>query len=167
MFNKIAAAAFLAFVAGSALADDASRFYAGGDIGVLKSEGFAERETGYGAFAGYQINSTFAAEGAYRRLASYRNGWDNMDYSLKVDQFALSVVASAPLSEKTRIYGRLGFARTIHHYHGDIETRLYNSRGLPGVGVAYRFTPTVSGRLELQQPFSETYNLVAGVAFHF
>lgn len=154
MFKKIAITATLAMLASSAFA--AGPFYAGADFGSTKADGFSDRENGYGAFVGYTFHENFAVEGAYRRLADADGE--------TIDQAAVSVVGTLPLSNGFNVFGRLGYNRLEAKYAGGKETE---SKALYGVGVGYAFTPTISGRIEFQKPSSDSHNVSAGIAFAF
>jgi OOP family OmpA-OmpF porin len=154
MFKKIAIAATLAMLASSSFA--AGPFYAGADVGSTKVDGFSDRETSYGAFVGYNFHQNFAVEGAYRRLADFGDE--------TVDQAAVSVVGTLPLSNGFNVFGRLGYNRIEAKYDGGKDSE---SKAVYGVGVGYAFTPTVSGRIEVQQPHSDVTNISAGVVFRF
>lgn len=149
------------------MAADQPYFYAGADIGTTKGEGSSERKSGYGAFAGYQINSTFALEGGYRRVVHYDASFDVYNYHVRIDQLALSVLGSIPLNQGLSLYGRLGYNRLNFSARGDLNEKIHETEPLLGVGLAYSFTPTVSARLELQRPIREVVSLNAGVSFRF
>jgi hypothetical protein len=167
VFNKIALAASLALLSSAAFAADAPYFYAGGDIGTTKGDGDPDRETGYGAFAGYQINPTFAVEAGFRRLVDTDSSFDGNNYQVTADQVALSALGSIPVCENTRLYARLGFNRVTSKARGDINGSFSDNRVLLGAGVSYSFSPTIAARLELQRPVKDVLNLSAGVSFRF
>jgi OmpA-OmpF porin, OOP family len=167
VFSQIAIVASFALLSSAALAADAPYFYAGGDIGTTKGEGDPRRETGYGAFAGYQINPTFAVEAGYRRLVDADSGFDGYNYRVKTDQASLSVVAGMPVASTTRLFARLGANHLTSKARGDINASISETRLLLGAGVAVSFSDTVAARLELQRPVKEVLNLSAGVSFRF
>jgi OmpA-OmpF porin, OOP family len=163
MFKKIAIAASLAILSSAAMAADAPHFYAGGDVGSTKLEG-ADRETSFGGFVGYQFNQNFALEGGIRRLADVDIGAGNV----KANQYSISGVGTVPLSNGFNVFGRLGYNRLNIKASGpggslseDEDEILY------GAGVGYKFSETVSGRLEVQKPESDVTNVSVGVAFRF
>ena len=157
MLKKIAAAAALAIVASTAVAAEAPAFYIGADVGSTKLDGFDDRETGYGVFAGYQINQTYAIEANYRMLADVDGA--------EADQFGLSAIATLPLSSGFNVYGRLGYNRAELTGAGSFSRK--ESGVLYGVGLGYEFSPTVAARLEVQKPTSDVTNVSAGVSFSF
>ena len=164
VFKKIALAATLAFVASSSFAANGTPFYAGADVGSTKIDGYSDRETGYGAFIGYQINPAFAVEVGYRRLADF----DLASGDLTVDQAAVSVIGSMPLGSGFSLFGRLGYNRleakaSARGFSASENT----STGLFGVGASYAITPAISARIELQRPSSDSTNFSAGIAFQF
>jgi OOP family OmpA-OmpF porin len=172
MFKTISAAAVFALVSGFAFAAPPQPFYAGGDIGTTKVDGDSHRETGFGGFVGYKLNDQFAIEAGYRRLADTDIG--NVG-SVSIDQASVSVVGTYPLSNGFSVFGRVGYNRVKAKY--DVEwgtgpgesmnSSVSESHGLYGIGLGYAFSPTISGRIEVQRPTSDSTNLSAGVAFSF
>lgn len=161
MIKKIVIAATLAILGTSAMAaNGAPNIYVGGDIGSTKYKGFDDRETSSGAFAGYNFNETFALEAGYRVLADFD--------TTKVTQASLSMVATAPISPGFNVYGRLGYNRLEEKTEIlSINDTEHDSSFLYGVGLSYDFTPTISGRVEVQKPNSDLTNVSAGIAFKF
>ncbi len=158
MFKKIAVAATLAILSSAAFAADA-QMYAGADVGRTKIDGFSDRETSYGAFLGYQFNPNVGIEAGYRRLADFTVSNTNVT----LDQVALSVVGTMPLSSGFSVFGRLGY----NHITATGNSTAATSGGLYGIGMGYDFTPTVTARLEVQKPSSDSSNFSAGVSFKF
>jgi OmpA-OmpF porin, OOP family len=167
VFIKIALAASFALLSSAAMAADAPHFYAGGDIGTTKGDGDSHRETGYGAFAGYQINAGLAVETGYRRLVDTDQSYEGSNYNVKTDQFSVSVLGSVPVAANTRVFARLGANQVRVKTRGDIAFSDSETRLLMGAGVSYSFSDTVSARLELQRPVKDVLNLSAGVSFRF
>lgn len=164
MLKKIAAAAALAIVASTAVAADAPAFYVGADIGQTKIDDADDNETSYGMFAGYQVNEMFAVEANYRVLADFAF----LGADLKTTQTGLSAIASMPLSNNFSVYGRLGYNRIDVEASGPLGTADADESGvLYGVGLGYAFTPTVSARVEVQKPTSDSTNFSAGLSFKF
>jgi len=163
MFKKIAIAASLAILSSAAMAADQPYFYAGGDLGSTKLEDY-DRETSYGAFGGYQFNQHFALEAGIRRLgeADFTGG------SVKGNQYSLSGIGTIPLSNGFSVFGRLGYNRvnSKERLLGASRT-IREDEVLYGAGVGYKFSETVSGRLEVQKPHSDITNISAGVSFRF
>ncbi len=52
----------LALVSTATLAAAPTPFYVGADLGSMSANGYDDRETGYGLFAGYQIMDALAVE---------------------------------------------------------------------------------------------------------
>jgi opacity protein-like surface antigen len=153
MMKKIVAAAALALVASSSFAGTPGTMYVGGDIGETKFDGVNDRENSYGAFVGYNFHQNFAIEGGYRSLASD----DNAD----VEQVAVSVVGTLPLSAGFGVFGRLGFN------HLSADNAESEDKAVYGVGVSYNFSNKISGRVEYQKPHSDVSNISVGVAYQF
>jgi hypothetical protein len=163
MFKKIAIAATLAILSSAAMAADQPYFYAGGDVGSTKIDGF-DRETSFGGFGGYQINENFGVEAGIRRLADT----DYAGVDVKVDQIAISAIGTIPLSNGFNVYGRLGYNRLSAKASGvGGSATEHENKALYGVGLGYSFSPVVMGRLEVQKPSSDVTNISAGVSFRF
>ncbi|MFC0252134.1 outer membrane beta-barrel protein [Massilia consociata] len=168
MFKNIAAAAALVVASSTAFAAQPGTFYAGGDVGKTKLENQSGRATSAGAFIGYNFHQNFAVEAGYRRLGDYDFHAFGVHGDVNVDQAALSLVGTLPLSSGFNLFGRVGYNRlevegSANGYHAKDSV----SKALIGVGVGYAFTPTISARIELQRPASDTHNVSAGVAFQF
>lgn len=161
MIKKIVIAATLAILGTSAMAQNgAPQIYVGGDIGTTKYKGFDDRETSSGAFAGYNFNQTFALEAGYRVLADFDD--------TKVTQASLSMIATAPISPGFNVYGRLGYNRLEEKTRVlSVNDTEHDSSAVYGAGLTYDFTPTITGRVEVQKPNSNLTNFSAGVAFKF
>jgi opacity protein-like surface antigen len=163
MFKKIAIAASLAILSSAAMAADQPYFYAGGDLGSTKVEG-ADRETSFGGFAGYQFNENFALEAGIRRLGKAEFG----SADIKVNQYSLSGVGTIPLSNGFSVFGRLGYNRVdVKASAFGVSDSDHDDEVLYGVGVGYKFSETISGRVEVQKPHSDITNVSVGVAFRF
>lgn len=168
MIKQIAAAAALAILSSTAVAADRAPIYVGADFGTTKIDNVDDRSSSYGIFAGYQLSPQFAIEAGFRRLADYdlRVGTANGDVTL--DQTALSVIGTLPLSSGFNVYGRLGYnhlkAKASLAGFGGSDSE---SGVLYGIGLGYTFSDTVSGRVEIQRPSSDSSNLSAGISFAF
>ncbi|MFL6658263.1 MAG: porin family protein [Massilia sp.] len=168
MLKKIALAASLLIAAGAASATEPGHWYAGGDFGSTKLSGESHRETGYGAFGGYQFTDMIAVEGNLRRIADNDETFVGVNYSTKVNQIAVSAIGTLPLSSGFSVFGRLGINRISQDTTGGGDSfKDHAVRGLYGIGVAYNFTPAVAMRLELQKPHSDLTSLNAGLSFSF
>ncbi|NHZ93972.1 outer membrane beta-barrel protein [Massilia sp. CCM 8733] len=164
VFKKIALAAALAVMASSSFAAEANKFYVGGDFGTTKVDDYSDRETGYGAFVGYNITPTIAVEAGYRRLASFEEYRTDVTF----DQAAISVIGSIPLSSGFGLYGRLGYNRLeAKASGGGFSESESTNKALFGFGATYAFTPAISGRIEVQRPSGDLTNFSAGVSFQF
>jgi OOP family OmpA-OmpF porin len=159
MFKQIAAAAALVIASSSAIAQEAPKFYVGGEFSSTESDG--ERESGFGGFAGYKFNQNIAVEAGYNRLAKIEG--------VKIDQTILSVVGTLPLSNGFNVFGRLGYndlkaSVSEDGFSGSVKL---DDGVVYGAGIGYEFSPVVSGRLEVQKPVSDATKIAAGVSFHF
>jgi OmpA-OmpF porin, OOP family len=172
MLRKIAAGAALVLVTSMAMADDAPHFYGGADLLTSRLRYETSRESGYGLFAGYQFNPTFGLEVGSRSLVDIRRrfsepvpGW----YRIEMRQVAISGTAAIPLTEKLKLFSRLGYNRvTFRNSHSfGMRHRDHYETVLYGVGLKYDFTPAIAGRIELQKPAGYMSTLSAGVSFSF
>jgi OOP family OmpA-OmpF porin len=168
MFKKIAIAAALAIVTSSSFAADKPFFYAGADVGSSKFDDLSDRQNSFGGFVGYSFNQNIAIEAGYRRLADFDLNYGNTKVGVTLDQAAVSVVGTLPLSNGFNVFSRLGYNRlnatgSVSGFKAADST----SGVLLGIGAGYTFTPTVSARLELQKPSSDSTNVSAGVSFKF
>jgi predicted porin len=160
MLKKIVAAAALAVMASSSFAGTPGTLYGGLDVGSTKVDGISGKETSFGGFVGYNFHQNFALEGGFRRLAAYDVGSEE----LTLDQTALSVVGSVPLSQGFNVFGRLGY----NHLKADSNFGGASDSGvLYGVGLGYNFSEKVSGRVEFQKPSSDSSNVSVGIAYQF
>ena len=168
MFKKIAFAASLAIMACSASAQDRPSFYAGADVGSTELDGISDRQNSFGAFVGYQINTNFAAEVGYRRLADFDVKFGANNVGITLDQAAVSMLGILPLSSGFNVYGRLGYNRLEAKGRAGYSSATDSTSGaLYGVGVGYSFTPTISARLEAQKPSSDSSNVAASLSLKF
>jgi len=164
MFKKLVVAAALAALASSAFAADAKGFYGGLDVGMNKVDNLDGSKIGLGTFLGYSFNQYVALELGYRQLGE----WHVNGGTVKLSETHVSVVGSYPLNSQFDIYGRLG------HDNPQVDSTVpgatYNhdlSGGFFGAGLSYKFTPTISGRIEAQQPTKDSTNVNVAVVFKF
>jgi len=166
VFKKIAVAATFAILSTGALAagEAQSYWYGGADIGTSKLDNYDERKGGFGVFLGYQFNPYIGVEGTYRRLADF----EYAGRDVKADQTGVSAIGTLPLRGGFSLFGRLGYNRV------EFNDRAANYREggsdhkvLVGFGAAYNFSEDVSGRVEVQRPYTDVTNLSAGISFRF
>lgn len=170
MFKKFAVAAALAAMASSAFAVGPTGFYGGVDAGSTHVDNINDHGTSFGALMGYGVNPNVAFEFGYRRLGNWDiHGGPFDSGTLKIDQIQLTVVGSYPLTPQLDIFGRGGFNDLSTEWSARGQTYNPDSKGgtLYGVGLAYHFTPTVSGRVEFQKPSSDSTNVSLGVVVKF
>ncbi|WP_322404010.1 outer membrane beta-barrel protein [Massilia luteola] len=164
MFKKFAIAATLALAASSSFAAGPSGYYAGLDVGSTKIDNLDGNQTGVGGFLGYGFNRFVAVELGYRQLGS----WDFGPVEVTAKQTHVSVVGSYPLAPQFDIYGRLGYnSLRAEASYGGYKYGDDTNGALYGVGLNYHFTPTISGRVEVQKPSSDSTNYGAGIVFKF
>lgn len=169
MFKKIAFAAALAIVTSSSFAADKPFFYAGADVGSTKIDGLSDRQTSFGGFVGYSFNQNIAVEAGYRRLADFDLFvGNNTSVGVTLDQTAVSAIGTLPLGSGFNVFGRLGYNRVnATGSTSGFQAADSTSGVLYGIGAGYAFSPTVSARLELQKPSSDSTNVSVGVSFKF
>jgi opacity protein-like surface antigen len=169
MFKKIAIAAALAIVASSSFAADVRpSFYAGADVGNTKFDGISGRHNSFGGFLGYNFNQNIAVEAGYRRLGDFDLNVNGSNVNTTVDQAAVSVIGTLPLSSGFNVFSRVGYNKL------DAKASISNfsatdsdSGVLLGIGAGYAFNDKVSARVEYQKPASDTTNLSVGVSVKF
>lgn len=166
MFKKVAIAVAMAVIASSSFAADAPKFYAGVDSGRTEIEGM-EGGLSFGGFVGYQFQTNFAVEGSYRVL----NGFAPLEPD--IDQLAISVIGSVPLSSNFGAYARLGY-NDVKVKNGcktaqSILCRNFeSSRGvLVGLGVGYVLSPKITARAEIQRASDDLTSFSVGLAYGF
>jgi hypothetical protein len=159
MFKQFAVAATLAFVAASSFA--APTAYYGGSA---KFDDLGGSQVGAGAFVGYGFNTSVAVELGYRELGKF----DLFGADVPIHQTQVSVVGSLPLNAQFDIYGRVGYNalrgsadHNYGHYTVTGDTRLI------GIGVAARFAPNLTGRVELQGMAKGATYVGVGVVYQF
>jgi len=164
MYKKFAVAAALAAVASSACAGESKGFYGGLDIGSSKVDIFEGNKTSTGGFVGYSFNQYVALELGYRQLGK----WSINGGTVKLNQTHFSVIGSYPLSPEFDIYGRYG--RDSMHFDSSVPNATfigYSDGGFFGAGLNYKFTSTISGRVEVQEPAKGATNYGVGIVFKF
>jgi OOP family OmpA-OmpF porin len=174
MFKQIAVGAVFALASSLASAAEAPAFYAGVDATSTKMKGFdRDHDNGAGAFIGYAFNEFVAVEAGYHRLADTTvfvaqtpAGQEGVD--LRVSQKSISVLGTLPLSNGFSAFGRLGYNRIEEKSGFSLRSYTYTEKkALFGAGVAYAFTPAISGRIEVRKPHSDFTTVAAGVALKF
>lgn len=168
-----------ALLASAAAPSFASNFYLLADAGQSKfsidvEEATVSRtETVLSLGVGYNLNSTFALELAYRNLGELDGReefyYDNGNYGVVTDtteisSLQLSVIGSLPLSEKVAIYGRLGIAdlkvknteKAVgsfdgERFQGTESSSVSKNRALVGVGLNYALGSAFALRAEYSQ----------------
>jgi OOP family OmpA-OmpF porin len=170
MFKKFAVAAALAATASSAFAAGPTGFYGGVDAGSTHVDNINVHGTSFGGLLGYGVNPSVAFEFGYRRLGSWDVHGGAFDGgTAKIEQFQLTVVGFYPLTPQLDIFGRGGFSDLFTDWSARGRTDMNDNGGgtMYGVGLAYHFTPTVSGRVEFQKPSSDSSNVSLGVVVKF
>ena len=164
MFKKLAIAAALAAVASSACAAESKGFYGGLDVGSTKVDNLDGNKTSAGGFLGYGFNQYVALELGYRELGK----WNINGGTIKLGQTHLSVVGTYPLSPEFAIFGRLG--NDAVRVDSSVQGATFNDHPggvFFGAGLNYKFTPTISGRAEIQKPTRDSTNYGVGIVFKF
>ncbi|WP_198116297.1 outer membrane beta-barrel protein [Massilia rhizosphaerae] len=164
MFKKLAIAATLALAASLSFAAAPTGYYGGLDVGSAKIDNFKDSKAGAGGFLGYGFNRFVAIELGYRQLGS----WNIGGADVTATQAHVSVVGFFPLAPQFDIYGRLGYnSLRAKASYGGFSYGDDTNGGLYGVGLNYDFTPTVSGRAEVQKPSSDSTYYGVGIVVKF
>jgi OOP family OmpA-OmpF porin len=153
----------------------ADNFYVFGDVGQSTiafdaNDGFTNEKSDktYSLGAGYEFNQFFAVELAYRDLGnvtsrdSYTQSGVNYNdtYKTSAAAYQASVVASLPISDVLKIYGRLGLAEVDLEYDdssvgGGIawekSSTQSGTKGLFGLGASYDVSSQIALRAEYSQ----------------
>ncbi len=168
MFKKIAFAATLAILSASSFAAENPAFYAGADVGATKLDGLSDRETSFGGFIGYQFHQNIAVELGYRSLADFDTTYSGTKVGVKVNQTALSLVGTLPLSNGFNVFGRVGYN------HLEVKASVpgftaaeSDNKAMYGVGVGYAFNAKIAARVEVQKPSSDSRNVNIAVSYKF
>lgn len=163
MFTKYLTAAVLSLAASAAFAM-APGPYVGVNVASTRIDDLDDSKTGYGAFVGYGINSTFAFEIGYRQ----HGDWDFNGTEVKMRQTEFTVLGALPLSKRLDLYARVGYGyarieadRGGYRGEGSLDSAIY------GVGLGYAITPHLSGRVELQKPASDITSTIASLVWKF
>lgn len=166
MLKKILAAAALVAASSGAVAAEAPGLYAGIDVGSTRLDGY-KRDEGIGAFIGYKFSERIAIEAGYHGLVD--SGWDfGLSGGVTINQTAVSVLGTLPLSSGFSVYGRLGWNRLeAERDFAGFEDSISETKILYGIGLGYRFTPSFNARVEVQKPASNITRTALGVAYHF
>jgi hypothetical protein len=153
---KLAAVALALF--GSALSAHAQA-YVGGDLNTTSVDGWSD-ETSFGVYAGYEFNSNVAAELAYRKLGTFDSGLN----VVKLNMTQVSAVASLPLNDQVKIFGRLGYG--FLNVSGD---KSYNADNgvIYGAGAQFNVTKKIGIRGEFTRIASDATQLTIGVNYKF
>lgn len=165
MIKQVLAAAALAAYAATALAADNAPFYLGADVGTSKFDGLSDRQTSYGAVAGYQFNPYVGAELSYRRLGDVTVRTPTSATNGNVEQSAISVIGTLPVGNGFGLLARYG--RTQLKQHGNNVDSERGDGALFGLGVQYAYTPALALRLEAQKPAKGVDNVSASLLFNF
>lgn len=121
-------------------------FYAGLSLGYANMDAPSvfgsindDKTTVAGAFAGYQLNSTWSVEAEFTGAGKFET--DTAEG--KADTLRLSAVATLPLADALSMYGRLGVAEAFGQGKGVADDK---NRTAPtfGIGVQYDLKPEVS-----------------------
>lgn len=154
----------------------AQGFYAGGSIGLSSMEvdvnAFDGTDVGFKVFGGYRFNDYIAVEGFYTDFGEPDDGPLGID----ADAFGIEGVGIIPLSEQFELFGKLGLAAWDADFTGPGGFSDDGTDLVLGVGVAYKFSPQISARGELEYydiqadagPFDvDTYMFSVGLQFNF
>ena len=159
---------------GNAQSDADAVLARAGQTGIGSS--LAARSTGYKAMLGYRLNPTWAVEGGYVDLGSYRYNATSSGGALTADYRGTGLNASAlgffPLNGEVSVFGKLGL--TYSHLKGSGSTngiKLDNTEekaGLGyGVGGLYNLTDKLGLRAEWERLNSDITQFSVGLQVRF
>lgn len=130
--------------------------------GLSSSSSIDKHDTNYSLGVGYQFNQNFAVEGGYVDLGKFNVGStisapaaDTAHGNYKVDGWNVSAVGILPLDKGFALYGKAGFILADTKLSASSDTGATNVSGgskttvspTYGLGVSYKFTQNVDGRL--------------------
>jgi OOP family OmpA-OmpF porin len=144
--KKFAFAAAALLCATLAQAADGA-FYVGGDLGRAKfsAEGESLKKNGFGAFAGYQLNSNVAFEATVRRLGKVSEDGTSVSFNA----LQLSALGILPVAGGFTVYGRLGLGRnSLDVTDSGVNASVNKTKALLGAGLGYQFDKQLGLRLE-------------------
>lgn len=153
---KLAAVALALF--GSALSAQA-QVYVGADINTTSVDGWTDA-TSFGVYGGYEFSPYIAGEVAYRKLGTFDSGND----SIKLNMTQVSAVASLPINDQFKVYGRLGYG--FLNKSGSSSYNVDNGM-IYGVGAQFNFTKSIGVRAEYTSIASDADQVTVGVNYKF
>jgi OOP family OmpA-OmpF porin len=123
------------------------------------------RDTGYKAFAGYQLNKNFALEGGYFDLGKFgftavtanSSGPGTLNGDIKLSGVNLDAVGTAPINDRFSVFGRLGinYADAKDSFSGSGVTNpspsKHDTNYKFGLGAQYAFSPLWALRAEAER----------------
>lgn len=125
-----------------ALAQAQTGWYVGAEIGqsMIDDDGIDEDDTAFKILGGYQLNRSFAVEGAYANLFD-KDG-------VEVTAWELVAVGKFPINNQFSVFGKLGFAM----WEADAGAVDDDGTDLTyGIGVQYDFSPRLGVRAQWQR----------------
>ena len=169
MRKHVFAAAIAAALACPLLAQ-AEGFYAGGGIGrserklTIDDEGSQKKhETGYKAYAGYQVTPHFGVEAGYVDFGKIRDTEGGTSASLNTSAVYAAATGTLPLNAQFSLFAKAGVTRnhTVPKSPpGEVNatgTR-NNTAALLGIGGAYRINAQLSAVVEYEN-FGKTLSV--------
>jgi OOP family OmpA-OmpF porin len=125
----------------------------------------SNRDNGYKVFGGYQFNRNFALEGSYFDLGKFgftatTTPAGTLSGDIRLRGFGLDAVLSAPLTEKLRVFAKVGvnYAEARDNFSSTgavtvLDPNPSKSELNPkiGIGVQYALTEALSVRAELER----------------
>ena len=159
---------------GNSQADGDAALAGTGQTGISSS--LATRSTGYKAMLGYRLNPTWAVEGGYVDLGSYRYSATASGGGLTADYRGLGLNASAlgffPLNGEVSVFGKLGLTYSNMKGSGSANGVTLDSNddkaGLGyGVGGLYHLTDKLGLRAEWERLNSDITLFSVGLQVRF
>ena len=160
----IPAIAFAVFALAStaALAENGTGFYVGGGVGFagqrVDCEGIGDcskSHAGFKLLGGYQFSPYLAIESSYGDTGRSKAAVDDAQQTIKTHSFTVAALGIYPASKEVELFGKLGMhvTRTKFSFNspGFSGSESFSGNGLlAGLGVQYRFTPNLIGRVEYE-----------------
>jgi OmpA-OmpF porin, OOP family len=171
--------------------EDGAGLYVGGalaNIGIVTDNDTltkpksvdGQAKVGLKLFGGYKFNEMFGAEAGYMRAndlkQSYLINGTNYTQTGNVSTFYVAGTGHLPFTNNFGLNGRLGVARTQYSGNNTLPSGITvtGSKTSPylGVGAEYRFTPNLTGVVDLDlltkaSDSIKSGSLSAGVKFRF
>lgn len=141
------------------------------DMTILKS---SDKTTAFKLYGGYRFTKHFGLEGGLVQHGKATLPLSGTIMTSKPRSFYVAATGSIPLTEQFSLTGKVGasYNRTKSNNFGFNSRSLSNTSWMAGVGVALKFTPTITGVVDYERfdkllDRYESTVVSAGVQFAF